>query len=270
MQDFLNKLIEWCATSGIKIVIALVVMIVAFIIINSLSKRIEKRLLKKGADKTLTRTLDYFIKIGLKIVVVVCLIGYLGFDTSGIAALLATFGVAIGLAVQGAFSNLAGGIMLIITRPFRVDDYIESSGVSGTVTDIHIIYTVILTPDNKEIMVPNGTLANANIINYSKMDLRRVDCTFSIAYNADFRKAQQLIYDVYAAHELVLDDPAPMVRMKEHGESSINLTARCWVKNADYWTVFFDVTEQVKDAFDSNGIEIPFPQLDVHTDVKNS
>ena len=266
-QELANTLLEWATNTGVKIVIALIIMFISFKVINAISRRIVKRAEKKHADKTIFRTLAYVLKIALKIVVVICLIGYLGIDTSGLTALVASVGVCIGLAVNGALSNLAGGVLIILTRPFKIDDYIEALGYSGTVIDIHITNTRLLTPDNKVIYLPNGTLANAEIVNYSEKDLRRVDFIFSIGYGDDFEKAKQIITDIFVAHELVLNDPQPFVRVKEHGSSSINITARAWTKNADYWTVYFDVTESVKTAFDKEGIEIPFNQLDVN--IKN-
>ena len=172
-----------------------------------------------------------------------------------------------GLALNGALSNLAGGVLIILTRPFRVDDFIDAQGYSGTVEDIHITCTKLRTPDNKVVYVPNGALSSGTIVNYSEKDTRRVDFTFSIGYGDDFEKAKNTVMNILSSHELVLDDPAPMVRVSEHGASSINLVARGWVKSSDYWTVNFDVIEAVKAAFDKEGIEIPFNQLDVH--VKN-
>lgn len=258
--------LNWMAEKGYKIPVAILIIIISFAIINAICKSFGKRLDKKNKDKTLGRTLAYITRIVLKVLVIVCMVGYLGIDTSGIAALITSLGVAIGLAVQGALSNLAGGIMLLITRPFNVDDYIEACGVSGTVTDIHIVYTLLKTPDNKEVSIPNGSLANANITNYSRNPTRRVDFEFSISYDSDFKIAQELILEQFANHGLVLAQPEPMVRIKSHGESAIILTARCWVKNSDYWTVYFDIVESVKEVFDQNNVTIPYPQLDVHVD----
>lgn len=266
-QALTNTLLQWATNTGVKIVVALIVMFISFKIINAIAKKIIKRGEKKNADKTIFQTFAYVLKIGLKIIVIICLIGYLGIDTSGLTALVASLGVGIGLAVNGALSNLAGGVLIILTRPFKIDDYIEALGYSGTVVDIHIINTKLLTPDNKVIYLPNGVLANTEIVNYSEKELRRVDFTFSIGYNDDFEKAKQIITEICVAHELVLKEPQPFVRVKEHGSSSINITARTWTKNADYWTVFFDITESVKAAFDKEGIEIPFNQLDVN--IKN-
>ncbi len=268
MEQFLNTVINWVTTAGLRLVIALVLLWISFKLINFFGKKIEKSHEKGKIDKTLARTLAYVFKIAAKVVVAVSLVGYVGIDTSGLAALVASFGVCIGLAVNGAVSNLAGGVLILLTRPFRVDDFIEAQGYSGTVEDIHITSTRLRTGDNKIVYIPNGPLSSGNIVNYSEKDTRRVDFTFSISYANDFEKAKKIIMDIFAAHELTLKDPAPMVRVTAHGASSIDLVARVWVNNGDYWTVNFDVIEAVKTAFDKEGIEIPYNQLDVH--VKNN
>lgn len=263
-QQLLNTIVQWATSVGVKIIIALVILIISFKIINVIARKIEKKGNDKKADKTIMKTLAYVFKLGLKIVIIICLVGYLGIDTSGLTALVASLGVCIGLAVNGALSNLAGGVMIILTRPFRIDDYIEAQGQAGTVVDIHVTNTKLLTPDNKVIYIPNGTLANGEIINYSEKDTRRVDLTFSIGYSDDFERAKEIIKNICDSHELILQDPLPFIRLKEHGASSINLVVRVWVKSSDYWTVYFDLTEKVKTEFDKEGIEIPFNQLDVH------
>lgn len=260
---------NWLTTTGIKVVISIVIMIVSFSLINWLSKKIAKRADKKvesskKIDKTIYRTLSYVAKVGLKVLVVIALIGYVGIDTSAITALLASLGVGIGLAVNGTLSNFAGGILILITRPFRDDDYIQACGYEGTVEDIRICHTKLRTTDNKVIYLPNGKLSTSEIVNYSEKDLRRVDLTFSISYSDDFEKAKKVIEDVWNKNELILKDPAPSVRVSAQSASSIDLTAKVWCKNTDYWTVNFDMLEQVKTAFDTNGIQIPFNQLDVH------
>ena len=267
-ETLLNTLINWATTTGVKLIIALVILLISFKIIKVVCRKIEKSGAKKNADKTVMRTLAYALGLVLRVVVLVCLVGYLGIDTSGITALIASFGVCVGLAVNGALSNLAGGVLILLTRPFRVDDFIEAQGVSGTVADIHITSTKIITGDNKVVYVPNGSLANGNIINYSEKDTRRVDLDFSVSYSADSDKVKAIITEILEKHELVLKDPVPFVRVSAHGTSAMVIKSRAWVKNADYWAVYFDVTEAVKAEFDKNGIEIPFQQLDVH--IKNS
>ena len=262
-----NSILNWATTTGVKILIALVILFVSFKVINVIGRRIEKAGTKKNADKTIMKTLAYVFKIALKIIVGICIVGYVGIDTSGLTALVTSLGVCIGLAVNGALSNLAGGVLILLTRPFKIDDFIEAQGYSGTVLDIHITNTKLRTGDNKIIYIPNGALSAGTIVNYSEQDTRRVDFKFSVGYNADYEKAKAIIKNICESHELVLKDPAPFVRVSEHGASSINIVTRVWVKSADYWTVNFDILEQVKTAFDTNGIEIPYNQLDVH--IKN-
>ena len=266
--NILNTVIGWVTSAGLRLLIALVLMLVSFKIVNFIARKIEKSGDKSKLDKTLARTFAYIFRLGMKCLIAICLIGFVGIDTSGLAALVVSLGACVGLALNGALSNLAGGILIILTRPFRVDDFIEAQGYSGTVEDIHITNTKIRTPDNKVVYIPNGPLSSGSVVNYSVNDTRRVDFTFSIAYSDDFEKAKRIVMDIFTSHALVLDDPAPMVRVSAHNSSSIDLVARAWVMSGDYWTVNFDVLEAVKTAFDREGIEIPFNQLDVH--VKNN
>lgn len=264
LNTVLNALVSWVATSGVKLVLALVMLSISFKIINRIARRIEKNGENGKLDKTLAKTFSYILKIALKVVIAICMVGYVGIDTSGLAALVVSFGACIGLALNGAVSNLAGGVIIILTRPFKLDDFIEAQGVSGTVEEIRITSTKVLTGDNKVVYLPNGALSAGTIVNYSEKDTRRVDFTFSIGYGDDFEKAKAIVMDICSSHALALKDPAPMVRISEHGASSINLVARVWVNSGDYWTVHFDILEAVKTAFDKEGIEIPFNQLDVH------
>ena len=267
LDGVINSVVNWATTSGIKLLIAIVILFVSFKLINLIARRIEKKGNKDKYDKTIMKTLAYVFKLGLKIVIAVCLVGYVGIDTSGMTALVTSLGVCVGLAVNGALSNLAGGVLLILTRPFKIDDFIEAQGYMGTVEDIHITNTRLRTPDNKVVYIPNGALSTGNIVNYSEKDTRRVDFTFSVGYGEDFERAKAIITDICNAHELVLDDPAPFVRVSGHADSGINIVTRVWVKSADYWTVNFDVLETVKREFDKAGIKKPYNQLDVH--VKN-
>ena len=263
-SEVISAIVSWATTSGIRLLIALVILFVSFKLINFIARRIEKKGNKDKYDKTIMRTVAYIFRIGLKIVIAVCLVGYVGIDTSGMTALVTSLGVCAGLAVNGALSNLAGGVLLILTRPFRIDDFIEAQGYSGTVEDIHITNTRLRTPDNKVVYIPNGALSTGNIVNYSEKDTRRVDFTFSVGYGEDFERAKAIIADICNAHELVLSDPEPFVRVSQHADSGINIVARVWVKSADYWTVNFDILEAVKAEFDKQGIRKPYNQLDVH------
>lgn len=267
IETFFETFAEKALQIGMKILIALVIMFVSFKIINWVGRKITIAGENKNTDKTVLKTLVYALKLAAKCVVAVCLVGYLGIDTSGATALITSLGVGIGLAVNGALSNMAGGVLILLTRPFKVDDFIEAQSVSGTVTDIRITHTKVVTPDNKVVYIPNGELSAGNVINYSEKDTRRVDMEFSIAYSADFDKARSIITDLLTNNELVLKEKEPFVRIASHGASGLLLKVRVWSKSSDYWTVYYDTMEAVKKAFDENGIEIPFNQLDVH--IKN-
>ena len=265
----LESVKAWAMTTGVKIVFAIIILLISFRIVTIISRRIEKRLEKGGKlDKTLIRTLSYAGRILVKIVIATCMVGYLGVDTSGMAALIASLGVGIGLAVNGALANFAGGILLLVTRPFKVGDYISAQGTEGIVEDIRIISTKVVTLDNKVVHLPNGALSSGNIVNYSEKEIRRVDLNFSVAGN-DPELVKKLIEEVCAADEKVLSDPAVFVRVTDYGAGNgVKVTMRAWTKTAQYWDTYFDLLNGVRKAFEKNSIVIPFNQLDVH--IKNS
>lgn len=262
--EILDTVVNWMTSSGIKIVIAVLLLVVSFIIINAVTKSIYKRLQKRKADVTLSRVGTNALRIMLKILVLVCLIGYLGIETASISAVIASIGVGISLAVQGTLSNFAGGVIIIIMRPFKIGDYITSNGVEGTVEDIKLFYTHIVTNDNKAVVIPNGALANNVIVNASAKDTRRVDLLMQVAYGSDVTLVKELIKKVCAENELVFKEPAPFVEFSNMNESSLDFTVRVWCNRPDYWTVNYALIENTKKAFDENGIEVPFKQVDVH------
>lgn len=270
-QQIWTTVQNWLTNTGIKILIAILLLVISFPFINWLGKKIAKRgeklKEKKHIDTTVYRTLSYIAKVGLKILVVISLIAYLGIDTSALTALIASLGVGVGLAVNGTLSNFAGGVLLLFTRPFKDGDYISANGFEGTVEDIFICNTKVRTNDNKVIYLPNGKLSTSEIVNYTENNTRRVDLTYSISYSDDFDKAAVIVKKVAAENPKVLSAPAPMARVTKHSASSIDLFCPVWCKTEDYWTVLFDMNEQVKKAFDENGITIPFDQMDIH--VKN-
>ncbi len=268
LKAVLDAVVNWATNTGIKIVIALLIMFIAFKIINGVTKKLAKRLQKKNADATLSRVLVGAIKVSLKALVLICLVGYVGIETASLSAVVASLGVGISLAVQGTLSNFAGGVIIIIMRPFKLGDFIVSNGESGTVEDIKLFYTHIVTPDNRVVMIPNGALANNVIVNNSAKDTRRVDVVFGISYSSNVELAKNLIKKVFAQNELIFKDPAPFVEVSNYGDSSIDLTVRAWVKSGDYWTVNFYLLNEIKKEFDANGIEIPYNTIDVN--LKNN
>lgn len=267
-SEFWASVETWLANVGVRIVVALVVWFLSFRLINLISKKlsakIDKKIVNGGKiDKTLYKTLSYVFKITLKVLVVICLVGYLGIDTSGLTALITSLGVCVGLAVNGTLSNLAGGVLILITRPFRDDDYISACGYEGVVEEIKICNTKVRTFDNKVIYIPNGTLSTSTIVNYTEKDIRGVNLDISILHSADFEKVRKIISDTAAANPLVLDNPAPTIRINGFSPKSVDLFTRVWCKTDDYWTVYFEMYEALKKAFDENGIEIPAESLDV-------
>lgn len=265
-----NTVADWLTHSGIKIVIAILVLVVSFIIINAVTKSVYKRLQKKHADLTLSRVGTNAARIVLKVLVLVCLIGYLGIETASISAVIASIGVGISLAIQGTLSNFAGGVIIIVMRPFKIGDYITSNGVEGTVEDIKLFYTHIVTNDNKAVVIPNGSLANNVIVNASAKDTRRVDLVMQVAYGSDVALVKEIIRKVCGENELVFKEPAPFVELSNMNESSLDFTVRVWCNRPDYWTVNFALIENIKKSLDENGIEIPFKQVDVHIKNENT
>lgn len=257
-------LFDFATSWGLKLLAAIIVLIVGMKCIKALGKWLKTSKKLDKLDDSLRSFLSSFSNIVLYIVLVITVAMVLGVPATSFITILASCGVAVGLALQGSLSNFAGGLMILFFKPFKVGDYIEASGESGTVAEISVVYTVLLTPDNKRITVPNGALTNSVIENYSSEPTRRVDLTFTADYSNDIEKVKSVITEVINAHPAALKDPAPFVRLSAHSESALTYVARIWVNSADYWTVYFDITESVKAEFDKNDIKIPYPQLDVH------
>lgn len=267
LENLLHTILNYALTYGGRLLIAAIVLIVGFWLTGVVLTKLKKGKLADKLEDTVESFVFNFINIALKAIIIITAIGILGVPMASVITVLATAGAAVGLALQGSLSNLAGGIMLVVFKPFRVGDYIESQGVSGSVEEITIMYTLLNTPDNKVVSLPNGALMNSTITNYSKKDLRRVDLTFSVSYDSDIDRVRDILNSIASAHPLVLKDPAAAVVFTKQGDSALEFTVRAWAKNGDYWTVYFDINEAVKKAFDKMGIEIPYPQMDVH--VKN-
>ncbi|MBR2293087.1 MAG: mechanosensitive ion channel [Clostridia bacterium] len=267
LQNFLNKLVDMCISVGGKLLAAILVLVVGSILIKCLVKAIRKSKMSKRADPTVHNFLISLIRIGLYVLLIVTLIAIMGVPMASIVAVIASAGVAVGLALQGSLSNLAGGIMLLIFRPFKLGDFIDASGFSGTVMDIGIFYTTLKTGDNKAITIPNGSLMNDSVINYSVHETRRVDLTFGVAYGTDVEKVKSILLEEATKHDKALKDPAPFCRLSKQNESSLDFVLRVWVNSGDYWQVNFDLLERINARFEAEGIEIPFNQVDVN--IKN-
>ena len=259
--DYMNLyVIPW----AINIISALVVFIIGRWIAKLLVKAMSKVMQRAKVDETLISFLGNVLYVALLIVVIIAALDRLGVNTTSVLAVFATAGLAVGLALKDSLSNFAAGVMLIIFKPFKVGDFVEAGGTAGTVEEIRIFNTVMRTPDNREITVPNGQIYGGTIINVTARDTRRIDLLFGIGYEDDYKKARDLVWEVINKDERILKDPEPVVMFMELADSSVNFAVRPWVKTSDYWTVRADILENVKLAFDNNNISIPFPQRDVH------
>ncbi len=254
----------YLAEYGLKVVAAILIFIIGRIVAGWLRRFAEKVMTKRDVDPTLVGFVSSLAYIGMMAFVILAALGQLGIETTSFIAVLGAAGLAIGLALQGSLANFAAGFLLILFRPFKAGDFIEGGGVSGVVEKIEMFTTTLKTGDNKTIIVPNGKLASDNIVNYSAKETRRVDLTVGASYDADIKHVKQVLEDIIKADERVLADPAPMIAVGELADSSVNFVVRAWVKSGDYWGVFFDTTEAVKLRFDQEGIELPYPQRDVH------
>jgi small conductance mechanosensitive channel len=249
---------------GPRLVLAIVVLIVGIWIINRFVSVMSKSMETRSFDPTLGRFLTSLMSIMFKALLLISVASMVGIETTSFIAVLGAAGLAIGLALQGSLANFAGGVLVLIFKPYKVGDFLDAAGVTGVVSEIQIFNTVLKTPDNKVVIVPNGAISNGIITNFSKEATRRVDLGFGIGYGDDIAKARSVIEALIAADERILSDPPSLVVVSELADSSVNFTVRVWVNAPDYWGVFFAMTENVKLAFDREGISIPFPQQDVH------
>ena len=266
IQQYLQQLPDRALRFGARVLLALVVFLIGVHVIK-LVRRIVRRSLKKGnADIGVTQFLDSFIKAVLYILLLFMIASGFGLDATSVVALLGSAGVAIGLAVQGSLSNFAGGVLILLLKPFRVDDYIkvDNDDHEGTVKEIQLFYTKLSTPNNHVVIIPNGTLSNSSILNMSTLTERRMDIKVGISYDADIRHAREAIMKVLEEDPAVLSYKDRRVFVEELADSSINLNVRCWADNDEYWECKWRITEKIKYALDDAGISIPYPQMDVH------
>ncbi len=267
IEAILQKVYEYLAEYGFKVIGALIIFLVGRWLANIVSRWIEAALIKSRIDKTLAKFIKNLSHIVLLIFVVMAALAPLGVETTQFALLVGAAGLAIGLALQGSLANFASGFLMIIFRPFKVGDFIEAAGVKGTVKEIQIFNTIVNTPDNIRVIIPNAQLTGGNILNYTINGTRRVDLVIGVSYEDDLKAAKRIIEGVLASDERILKDPGPTVAVSELGDSSVNFVVRPWVNSADYWDAYFDLTAKIKLALDENNITIPFPQRDIH--IKN-
>lgn len=263
-QDLNTFIAQPVVSIIVKVLLAVLILIIGTKIAKAISLRFEKAKSSQRLSKTVRTFLRHIIAIALYVAVGISALLVLGFELSVFSAAIASIGVTIGLALQGGLSNIAGGIMVVAFKPFEVGDYVEAGGVDGTVTDIGIFYTTLTTPDNKRIVVPNGTISSTVVTNYSTNDTRRIDFDIEISYSASIDKARTVLLGCAKIEERIFSDPAPIVVVAEHGENGLVMKLRVWVKNDDYWDVNFAMLEEIKKQFDKFEIEIPYRQLDVH------
>lgn len=261
---FTNVLIEYSP----RLISATILFVIGWWAIKLIKKLIMRVMVKREMEPTLSKFLADILIWTLKILLFVTVISRLGVENSSFVAIIGAAGLAVGLSLQGSLSNFAGGVLIIMFKPFKVGDFIEAQGVSGTVKQIQIFVTQLATVDNQIIFVPNGVLSNGTIINYTYATTRRADLTIGISYNSDIKKAKQIILEILNNHPMILKDPEPMVLVKDLAESSINLAVRPWSEIDNFFIMRSDVLEQIKNTFDNNDIEIPFPQRDIHIKQK--
>ena len=264
LVTYKDKLVDMAIGYGPKLLLALIVLGLGFWSVRIIVKIMDKALEKAKVDISLRSFLKSATRLTLRIIVIIVVVSILGVETTSLVAMVGAAGIAVGLALKGNLSNLAGGIIILLMKPFKVDDWIEAQGQIGRVVQIQVFHTILLTPDNRRVLIPNGPLSEGNIINITAEATRRLDLVFGISYGDDMSKAAGILKSVVAVDDRIHEEPEPMVAVSELGDSSVNFTVRVWCNTSEYWNIYFDIHQKVKEAFDKNGISIPFPQTDVH------
>ncbi len=264
----IDQLIEQATSTGIEIgksvLLAIVLAVAGRYVIRFINKMVARMLERRGVEPTVQSFLKSFVNITLIVLLIITVVGTLGVNTTSLAALLASAGLAVGMALSGNLQNLAGGIILLFLKPFKVGDFIEAQGVSGTVKAIQIFHTILTTTDNKELFVPNGALSSGNITNYTKNELRRVDFTIGVEYGTEIEKVKQVTLALLREDRRIMTEPAPFIAVKELGDNGVIYVIRVWAKASDYWDVFFNTTERIYTEYNKQGIGFPFPQIQIH------
>ncbi|WP_193073031.1 mechanosensitive ion channel family protein [Pseudomonas sp. FME51] len=264
LDGWQDQLLPMVVNYGSQLLLALVTLLAGWWIIGRITRAVQALLQRRNVDPTLHSFIGTLVNIGLKALLLVSVAGMVGIETTSFIALIGAAGLAVGLALQGSLANFAGGILILVLRPFRVGEYIQAQGVEGTVDNIQIFHTLLKTADNKTVIVPNGTLSNGNIINFSRQPTRRVSIDLRISYGDNVKHARKVLLQLAHADSRVLKDPAPAVWLATLGESSVDLSLRVWTKTDDYWGVFWGLQEQAKEVFEIEGITIPYPQRTMH------
>jgi small conductance mechanosensitive channel len=270
MENYLEKAGNLLELYGPNLLLALVTLIIGWWIIKWVSRIFMKIMDKRNVDPGLKTFLKSMVSILLKVMLIISVAGMVGIETTSFIAILGAAGLAVGMALSGTLQNFAGGVMILLFKPFKVGDFIEAQGHMGSVREIQIFNTILKTPDNKTIIIPNAQISNGSMINFSTEEKRRVDLTFGISYGDDIDKAKGIIEDIVKVDKRILHEPdAPFIAVSELADSSVNFVVRLWANSSDYWGIFFDMQEKVKKTFDARGISFPFPQMDVHLQKQN-
>ena len=264
LEAILQQITELAATHGLKLLLALITLWIGWKVVNLICKGLRKWFNKADYDEALETFIYSLVSMGLKVMLIISCAGIAGFPTTSFVAVLGAAGLAVGMALSGTLQNFAGGVLILILKPFKVGDFIETQGHSGKVRSIQIFNTIINTGDNKRIILPNGPVATGALINYSAENKRRVDMLFGIGYDDDIDQAKGILQKLIDADSRIDTTPEPFIAVKELADSSVNLVVRVWADTSDYWDVFFAMHENVKKSFDKEGISIPYPQTDVH------
>lgn len=264
LQTFLTHLKDWSIDAGGRVLAALIVFIIGRFLVSFLNKMVARLLARRKVEASVQTFVKSLVNILLTILLIVAVVSKLGVETTSFAALLASAGVAIGMALSGNLSNFAGGLIVLLLRPYKVGDWIEAQGVSGTVREIQIFHTILTTADNKVIYIPNGALSSGTVVNYSRENTRRIEWVIGVEYGEDFAKVESTVRRILAEDGRILPEPAPFVALHALDASSVNVVIRVWVKSEDYWSVYFDLNKNIYAVFNEEGIDFPFPQLTVH------
>lgn len=264
LQTLAEQMTEWGVDLGGRILAAAIIFLIGRFLISYLNKLIAKLMARRQVDAGVQSFVKSLANILLMILLIIAVVGKLGVETTSFAALLASAGVAIGMALSGNLQNFAGGLVVLMLRPYKVGDFIESQGVSGTVREVQIFHTILTTPDNKVIYIPNGSLSSGTVTNYSRESTRRVEWIVSMEYGEDYPKVEAIVRRLLAADKRVLNNPEPFIALHAMDTNGVNVIARAWVKSENYWGLYFDMNKTIYATFNEEGIEIPFPQLTVH------
>ncbi len=265
IEAVFKHIFDWCVNAGGNLIGALLIFVIGRFIIKLIKRLVFSFMEKRKADPSIIGFVRSLLNITLNILLAIAIVNRLGIETTSFAALLASAGVAIGMAFSGNLQNFAGGIIILVLRPFKVGDFIESQTISGTVKEIQIFHTILTTPDNKTVYIPNGSLSSGTITNYNQNATRRVEWTFSVEYGEDVNKVEEIVKSTIANDKRILTSPEPFFAVNALDSSSVNVIIRVWVNNSDYWPVRFDMNRNIYEEFNNAGISFPFPQITVHT-----